>query len=127
MPRKRKDKGNDDTEARKKRVRSFRSRERRQRRENEPRDPSDLSGVRFHTVRMVAYKIINATASSPHWSYWLSIPSEGKNRNSPTADYYPCRTFIRGDRVWYGFMFREHRDDQCRLWPDAVKELTSSL
>lgn len=125
MSRRRKDKKNEDTEARKQRVRSFRSRERRQRRNDATPDASDATWLTRISLHLSCMRILNHKMRGP-WPFWLSIESLGKGRNSPTSDYYPCKTIVRGNRVWYAFIFREHRDEQCLLWPDARKELTPS-
>lgn len=118
MPRKRKQK--DNTEARKKRIRSFRSRERREQRKQSTNAPEDLSWLIRTGVRMAAAKIMNVTHNS-YMPYWLSVPIEHKQQS---PDFYPSKSIVSGDRIWYGFLFREHRDEQCILWPDARKELT---
>ncbi len=123
MSRKRKGSPEDNREARKKRVRSFRNRERRERRKKETHAPDDLTWLKRVSIRMAAMKVLNEKFSEMP-AFWLSLPSLGKNRNSPTSDFYPCRSYVRGDRVYYGFMFREHRDHQVLLWPNSRKELT---
>lgn len=123
MSRKRKASSDDNTEGRKKLVRSFRNRERREQRKTQTQGPEDQTWLRRSVTRMVAMRILNERFSEVP-AYWLSIPSLGKNRNGPTSDFYPCRHHTRGDRLYYGFMFREHRDAQYLLWPKAVKELT---
>lgn len=111
----------DDTEARKKRVRSFRSRERRQQRKQQANDASDLSWLTRSGAVMASMKILNFKTGS-ETPYWLSIDKDAKPAGS--ADFYPARSFEHKGRIWYGFVFREHRDAQCDLWPDARKELT---
>lgn len=119
MPRKRTPKV--DTEARKKRIRSFRSRERRQQRKQQANDASDLTWLIRDGVRAAAMKVLNATARS-WFPYWLSIAKNRKPEGS--ADFYPAKSFERDGRIYYGFMFREHRDQQVLLWAAARKELT---
>lgn len=86
-------------------------------------DPNNLGWLGLASIRMVANKIMNESyrESAP---YWLSIPADPA---PPQADFYPCRSFKRGDRVWYGFLFRAHRDEQLERWgrTDAHKELTA--
>ena len=120
MPRKRTVKG--DTEARKKRVRSFRSRERSQRRKHQSNAPEDLTWLKRDAMRSAAMRVINFTART--WTpYWLSIAKKHKPEGS--ADFWPAKSFERDGRIYYGFLLREHRDQQCLLWPKARKELTS--
>lgn len=85
-------------------------------------DPKNLEWLVGGNVRMAAYKIMNDTYRQPA-PYWLSVP---KDPRPPQTDYYPCRSFERGDRIWYGFLFRVQRDEQLERWnnPDARKELT---
>lgn len=127
MARKRKSDDKQDAERVKKRNRSLRNRERREQRKRSAQtpqnNPDDLGWLKNISIRMAAMKVLNATVDS-HWPYWLSIPSLGRGRNHPTSDFYPCKQTMRGDRAWYGFMFREHRDLMCERWVDARKELT---
>jgi len=126
VSRKRRASSNDDTEARKKRVRSFRSSERRQQRKQKSDDPQDLTWLNRVGIRVAAMKVLNEQFHDVP-PFWLSIPWDYPKkvvRNHPQAQYYPCRSHRVDDRLWFGFMFREHRDAQCLLWPDAVKELT---
>lgn len=122
MARRRKTPDKDDAERVKKRNRSLRNRERRQQRTPKPEnDPSDLSWLRLNSIRMAAYKVMNHSNREPA-PFWLSIPSSP--RPDP-VEFYPCRSFQRGDRTWFGFLFREHRDQQILLWGGrARKELT---
>jgi len=115
MPRKRKD----DTGNVKKRVRSFRTRERKQQRDTDAIATDDLTWVIKSKLKMTALKILNDDGSRP---YWLSIPRNGPE---PVAGYYPCSVFTAEGRVYYGFMFREHRDQLHERWDHARKELTS--
>lgn len=112
----------DDTEAAKKRVRSFRTRERRTRRTDTPEsDPSDFHWIERSKIRMAANRILNDSGDRP---YWLSIPKEGVE---PVAGFLPCNTFTSDGRVYYGFAFREHRDILCDRWDNARKELTCNV
>lgn len=49
-------------------------------------------------------KIINDHRERP---YWMSIP---QRLGLVIADYFPCSTFTRDGRTYYGFLFRIHRD-----------------
>jgi len=86
-------------------------------------DPNNLAWLGMISIRAAANKIMNDSYREPA-PYWLSIP---KDPRPPQADFYPCRSFERGDRVWYGFLFRAHRDEQLERWgrTDARKELTA--
>jgi hypothetical protein len=121
MPRKQKD-DKDDVERVRKRNRSLRNRERRQHRKPKvENDPNDLGWLKLNGVRMAANKIMNDSYREPA-PFWLSVPSDP--RPEPVS-FYPCRSFQRGDRTWFGFLFREHRDQQILLWGGhARKELT---
>lgn len=112
-----------DQERIKKRSRSFRSRERRKQRTTADHDPSDLGWLKLSGIRMAACKVMNDSYRQPA-PFWLSIPAVP--RPEP-VDFFPCRSFQRGDRIWYGFLFREHRDQQIVIWGGrARKELTQN-
>lgn len=87
-------------------------------------DPNDLEWLKLGSIRMVAARIMNDTYREPA-PYWLSVPADP--RPEPT-DFYPCRSFRRGDRIFYGFLFREHRDEQLLRWGETGgrKELTEN-
>ncbi len=74
------------------------------------------SGIR---ARMTASKILNDHRERP---WWLSIPQRAGI--SPSSGYFPCMSFNSRGRVYYGFLFREHRDSAHREMPGARKELT---
>lgn len=67
-----------------------------------------------------ARQIIDEIKDRP---YWLSIEYDG---SIPVSGVYPCKMFRHGDRVYYGFLYREHRekvfDNFYKLNP--YKELT---
>lgn len=105
-----------DDKARSRRPRSHRSRDRDKRDTNAP---DDLSWLLRGSVRNAAMKIINSDQSRP---YVLSIPHDGGVE--PVAGYYPCSMMRRNGRIYYAFLFREHRDAVCDQWPDAIKEYT---
>lgn len=102
---------------RKARVKSSRVR---QRRAAGP-DPDDLTWLSNIAVRQAAERVLNGNKVYP---YWLSIECEG---NAPVATYYPCRFIKQGNRVYYGFMFREHREQQVTLFTDARRELIDTI
>jgi hypothetical protein len=85
-------------------------------------DPNNFEWLGLNSVRMAANKIMNESYGQPA-PYWLSVPKDPRPQQ---ADFYPCRSFERGDRIWYGFLFRAHRDEQLHLWGNAAahKELT---
>lgn len=143
MPRNRKDKKKEKVDpferARLKKLRSAQRREERKKRRlgagddgldkrKKPDRPKqlhnadDLGWLGLNSIRMAANKVLNDSYRYPA-PFWLSLPANP--RPEPT-NFYPCRSFQRGDRVWYGFLFRAHRDEQLRLWgnPKARKELT---
>ena len=123
MPRRRKGKAEQPDEGRNKRIRSFRNRERRQKRKQVADDPLDLTWLLVNGVRMAAAKIMNETYREPA-PFWLSMPA---NPRPGPSSFYPCRSHRIGDRIWYGFLFRAHRDAQALIWPKARKELTPDL
>lgn len=98
------------------------SRKREAPRENAWHDPLGLEWLHRNGIRMAANKIMNDSYREPA-PYWLSI---SKDPRPPQTDFYPCRSFERAGRVWYGFLFRAHRDEQLERWgrTDARKELT---
>jgi hypothetical protein len=85
-------------------------------------DPNDLEWLHLNGVRTAAARIMNDSYRQPA-PFWLSVP---KNPRPEPTNFYPCRSFERGDRVWYGFLFRAHRDEQLLIWGNkkARKELT---
>ncbi len=70
--------------------------------------------------RAAAMKVIN---DNRHRPFWLSIPKKGTS--PPLSGYFPCSMFSSGGRWYFGFLFREHRDDLFKKWPHARKELTN--
>lgn len=67
-------------------------------------------------AKSYAQKILNDCKERP---YWLSIPQEGVD---PVAHFYPCSHFRAKGRVYYGFLFREHREMVVANWPKARRE-----
>lgn len=72
--------------------------------------------------RMAAMKILNDHRERP---YWMSLPS--RSGGNPVTEYFPCSSFTRDGRAYYGFLFREHRDKFYeKMRPrGSRKELTS--
>ena len=85
-------------------------------------DPKDIGWLMMNSIRAAANKIMNESYRSPA-PYWLSMPDQP---NPPPTDYYPCRSHKQDGRIWYGFLFREHRDEQLIRWNNRKfrKELT---
>ncbi len=68
---------------------------------------------------MAAMQILNDYRDRP---YVLSISKE--DGPEPVSGYYPCSMVTKNGRIYYLFLFREHRDATCANWPDARKEFT---
>lgn len=84
----------------------------------------DFSWLRKDLSKSFANKILNDYRDRP---YWLSIPHGKGDGNPPTVPYYPCGGFRTADRVYYGFLFREHRELSMGLLTDARRELTATI
>lgn len=110
----------DNTSARQKRVRSFRTSDRRKQRATKDNAPESVEWLTRSSAKMAAMQVINNYRERP---YILSIPKE--DGPEPISGYYPCSMTVRGDRLYYHFLFREHRDATCAKWPDARKEFTA--
>ena len=122
MPRKRQSETS--TEASKARVRSFRSRERRQRRSkgNDAPDAADLTWLTNINIKLVASRLLNNHRERP---YWLSITHGKLDGNPPISNYFPCTSYRTDTRVYYGFLFREHRDAAFLDMENSRKEFIS--
>lgn len=81
----------------------------------------DYEWLRASQARAYAEKILNNCKERP---YWLSIPQEG---NDPVAHFYPCSFFRAKGRVYYGFLFREHREAMMAQWTQARRELYENV
>ncbi len=85
----------------------------------------DYEWLRRSMARSYAEKILQDKTNTP---YWLSIPhTEGVE---PVAHFYPCKYFRTKTRVYYGFMFQEHRDMVFANWREdkrARKELRDNV
>lgn len=110
----------EDNPAQSKRVRSFRNKERRQRRRINPdiELADDFTWLIRNCMRVSAMRVLNEYPQRP---YWLSVPDKP---NPPVSSYYPCNTHKVNNRIYYGFLFREHRDNCFNQWDNARKELT---
>lgn len=105
-----------------------RPRVRRPRSERTPRDtgPKDDGGqwlIRA-SARMAANQILNAYPERP---YWLSIPHGPGDGVEPVAGYFPCSYFRTKTRVYYGFLFREHREAVMAKWDNARREFLETV
>jgi hypothetical protein len=109
-------------EGKTKRVRSVRNTDRRKQRKERAPDPNDLLWLTRISIRTAAARILNdAGRDRP---YWLSIPKDGPD---PVAEFFPCTMLSGKTRVYYGFMFRHHRDEQSLRWVNSRKELTGDV
>lgn len=73
----------------------------------------DYEWLRCSGAKSYAQKILNDCRDRP---YWLSIPRSRIERTEPVAHYYPCGLFRTEERVYYSFLFREHRDLTFNRW-----------
>lgn len=78
----------------------------------------DYEWIRNASAKAYANKIMNSYRERP---YWLSIP---RNGSPPTAHLFPCNILMTEKRVYYGFLFREHREMIIAKWPNARREFT---
>lgn len=76
--------------------------------------------------RAVAYasKMLNANKHRP---FWLSLPHAMGDGVLPVSNFYPCTMFRTGNRAYYGFLFKEHRDMFFDSQENARKELTDTV
>ncbi len=111
---------NDDNKTSKARVRTFRNRDRNAQRKTKDDDLGDRTWLTRSSAKMAAMQVLNDYRERP---YILSIP-EGDGPE-PISGFYPCSMAKRDGRVYYFFLFREHRDATCAKWPDARKEYSS--
>ena len=92
--------------------------------EAELNKPLDTNWIHESLTLAKASAIINHHKERP---FWLSIPWQVGDGNIPISGYLPCSMFRTRDRAYYGFLFREHRDNAMLLLTDARKELTDSV
>lgn len=71
-----------------------------------------------------ANKIVNNHRERP---WWVSIAHDKSDGNPPVAHFFPCSIGRTADRVYYGFLIREHRDLFFASRDDARKELTEDM
>lgn len=87
----------------------------------------DFEWIRRSLAQGYATKILNDNRERP---YWLSIRHGPEDGVEPVAHVYPCSYFRTKSRVYYGFMFREHRDMIFTKWREdkrARKELLCNV
>lgn len=102
--------------------REQRKKERKQ--EAEVSKPLDTDWLNKDLTLAKAMALINHHKERP---FWLSIPWEVGDGNIPVVGYLPCSMFRTKQRAYYGFLFREHRDNAIFLLDDARKELTDTV
>jgi hypothetical protein len=115
----------DDAKRAKVRSRSFRASSR----HNKNKTPKDVAiddslWLKRSRAHFDAMKILNNHTERP---YWMSIPHGQYDGVEPVAGFFPCSTFRTAERVYYGFLFREHRDRLFELWDDVLKETLASV
>jgi len=91
-----------------------------------PKPPAidDFTWLNSSASKAYAIKILNNHRERP---YWLSLPHGLGEGNVPLAEFFPCTMFRTRERVYYGFLFREHRDLLCQRWDTALKEVTERV
>ncbi len=106
-------------------ARSLNARNRRAQRVASSPEAYDFSWLVNVTARMAAAKILNGEKVYP---YWLSRLHEPSSSGDPIAGFYPVMTFKFKDRIYYGFVFREHREAVFEKWdPDARREFIDRI
>lgn len=123
MARKKREERGDDFKRKRSRIRRE---ERKRQRKEEAREgmPMDTSWLLRDMALSAAMRVVARHKERP---YWLSIPHENGDGNPPVTDFFPCTTFRTRDRAYYGFLFREHRDQAIHRLDDAEKELTDTV
>lgn len=91
---------------------------------SKPMVKDDYLWIRKDMAVTYAQRIINDNRQRP---YWLSIPHDYGDGVLPLPNFYPCTTFRTGDRAYFGFLFREHRDLFFLTLSNARKELTDKV
>lgn len=89
---------------------------------SKPMVKDEYEWIRNSGAKAYAIKILNDHHRER--PFWLSIPTM---TNPPVAGFFPCTTFTARGRVYYGFLFREHRDLFFARLDDARKELTDKV
>lgn len=88
---------------------------------DKPMVKDDYLWIRRGLAKSYAMKVINDHRERP---YWLSIPRDAR---PPVSNYYPCTMFRTETRMYYGFLFREHRDLFYATLSKGRKEFTDTV
>ena len=95
---------------------------------SQPLVKDDWLWIRKGLAKDYAIRIINNHRERP---YWLSIPRPTglsvSDRAPPVSNLYPCTMFSTKGRIFYGFLFREHRDLFFSKLGNARKEVTDRV
>jgi len=86
-----------------------------------PMVKDDYLWIRADLAKSYAKRILNNHRDRP---YWLSVEAQSP---LPVSNFFPCTIFRADDRVYYGFLFREHRDLFFVELKDARKETTDRV
>lgn len=86
---------------------------------SKPMVKDDYLWIRASMAKSYAERILNDHRGRP---YWLSIPHATGDGVGPVVNFYPCTTFRTKGRMYYGFLFREHRDLFFATLRNARKE-----
>lgn len=111
-------------EGKKRSSRARREQRKRERAEREQEGVVDKSWILRDLTLAIAQKIVSRAKERP---YWLSIRHGKGDGNPPVSGYYPCTMFRTANRVYYGFLLREHRERFYYEIDDARRELTDTV
>lgn len=90
-----------------------------------PMIKDDYLWIRQSLALAYANRIINDHRERP---WWLSIRYDKDDGPPPLSNFYPCSTFrMPNGRMYYGFLFREHRDIFFATLKQARKETTDRV
>lgn len=114
-------------EVTKKRIRQQRGRDRREQRkkERDSRLGESLGDTSWLIADLAVSKAKQILDRNPTRPYWLSFPFDGGN--PPISGFYPCTVFRTRDRIYYGFLFRDHRETFLTHVTDGRRELTDTI
>lgn len=80
----------------------------------------DYEWLRRIQAKAFAQKILNDSRERP---YWLVIDrrtyGDAGIRTDPVAHFYPCSYAVRGNKAYFGFLFREHREIVWERWSEV--------